>query len=99
MGKPHFVAEPVILSSEAAFWQELEGEWSVLGVPCVCICPCFCTSVSLLMMVHSASCGSCGVCVLSLQAVSGCPVPPVGLGGAPVGGSRAELLRLMRQQL
>lgn len=66
MGKPHFVMEPVIPSSEAVFWQELERELNLLSVPCVCV---FVLHMCVSVMAHSVSCGSCGSCVLSLQAV------------------------------
>lgn len=81
-GKPHFVAVPLISSSEAVYcWKE--GWVCLLSPECECWWRC---------------CGSCGVCVLSLQAVLGCPVPRVGLGGAPVGGNLADSLRLMRTE-
>lgn len=90
MGKPHFVVEPVITSSEALFWQELERELSVLAVPCVYV----------LVFVHV--CALADVCVCDgvlrqrWQLWCLCPLPtgcvgvpcsPVGLGGAPVGGN------------
>ncbi len=44
---------------------------------CVCVyvslCLHMCEFADVCVMVHSTSCGSCGVCVPSLQAVWGCP--------------------------
>lgn len=90
----------MISSSEAVFfWQELERESSVLGVPCVCVYP------SLFLYIweladDGALCQLWWLCPVPAGCVGGGAMLLLWvLGGAPVGGNQAEFHRLMRQQL